>query len=199
MIFIAYFLKGGFMMWPLLAVSIIAMTIFVERLMYYKKASGSPQFVDSFLLKLNNNHVAEAVALAENSKGDAAYLITLCKNKKAQELATFIEMQANILIANYRNRLNYLSMTVTLAPLMGLLGTIFGMINAFNVFNLKAGEPMAITGGIGEALIATATGLLVAIISLIFHSYLANQLEKLITILEKVSYAFVDFKSRSEI
>ena len=84
-----------------------------------------------------------------------------------------------------RARLNYLSMFVTLSPLLGLLGTIFGMIDAFNIFNLQAGQPMAITGGIGEALIATATGLCVAIFALIVHTYFAQKLDEILTELEK--------------
>ena len=84
-----------------------------------------------------------------------------------------------------RARLNYLSTIVTLAPLLGLLGTISGMIQSFSVFNLQAGQPMAITGGIGEALIATATGLLVAIFALIVHTYFAQRMDTMLTLLEK--------------
>ena len=74
-----------------------------------------------------------------------------------------------------RARLNYLSMIVTLAPLLGLLGTISGMIDSFNIFSLQAGQPLAITGGIGEALIATATGLCVSIFALLVHTYFAQK------------------------
>ena len=84
-----------------------------------------------------------------------------------------------------RARLNYLSMIVTLAPLLGLLGTISGMIQSFSVFNLQAGQPMAITGGIGEALVATATGLLVAILALVVHTYFAQRMDTMLTLLEK--------------
>ena len=81
--------------------------------------------------------------------------------------------------------LNYLSTIVTLAPLLGLLGTISGMIQSFSVFNLQAGQPMAITGGIGEALVATATGLLVAILALVVHTYFAQRMDTMLTLLEK--------------
>ena len=72
-----------------------------------------------------------------------------------------------------------------MAPLMGLLGTISGMIESFSIFNLQAGQPMAITGGIGEALIATATGLLVAIFSLVVHTYFGQRMDVMLTLLEK--------------
>ena len=63
-------------------------------------------------------------------------------------------------------------MIVTVSPLLGLLGTIIGMINSFKVFDLRAGQPFAITAGIGEALIATAFGLIVAIIALALYGFL---------------------------
>ena len=65
-----------------------------------------------------------------------------------------------------------------MAPLLGLLGTIIGMISAFSVFNLEEGET-AITGGVGEALIATATGLCVAIVSLAIHAYFVQRMMNL--------------------
>ena len=86
-----------------------------------------------------------------------------------------------------RRRLNYLSMIVTMAPLLGLLGTISGMIQSFSIFSIRAGEPLAITGGIGEALIATATGLCVAIFALIVHTYFAQRLDEMLNVLDKTS------------
>ena len=88
---------------------------------------------------------------------------------------------------NLRARLNYLSMVVTLAPLLGLLGTISGMIESFNIFSVQAGQPLAITGGIGEALIATATGLCVAIFALIVHTYFAQKLDEMLAKLDKTT------------
>jgi len=70
--------------------------------------------------------------------------------------------------------------------LLGLLGTVIGMINSFSVFNVKNGQPMAITGGIGEALVATATGLMVAIMALIVHTYFTHRLDQLVTDMEQV-------------
>ena len=74
-------------------------------------------------------------------------------------------MQSGIFISRLRSHLYYLSVIVTLAPLLGLLGTISGMIRSFSIFNVQSGQAIAITGGIGEALIATAFGLCVAILA----------------------------------
>ena len=75
-----------------------------------------------------------------------------------------MEVQSGIALAKLRKRLYYLSVIVTMAPLLGLLGTISGMITSFSVFNLESGQPTAITGGVGEALIATAVVLFVFIL-----------------------------------
>ena len=107
-----------------------------------------------------------------------------------------MESQAGIFMANLRNKLDYLSIIVTMAPLLGLLGTIVGMIGAFSIFNLQAGAPMAITGGIGEALIATATGLCVAIISLCAHSYYAHRMDNMITNMEQCFSALLEAETR---
>lgn len=93
-------------------------------------------------------------------------------------------MQSGIFIARLRSRLYYLSVIVTLAPLLGLLGTISGMIRAFSIFNVQSGQAIAITGGIGEALIATAFGLCVAVLALIIHSYFTQRLDRIITDME---------------
>ena len=88
-----------------------------------------------------------------------------------------------------RRYLEYLSVIVTMAPLLGLLGTISGMIESFSIFSVRAGEPLAITGGIGEALIATATGLCVAIFSLIVHTYFVQKLDEMLAMLDKAAAA----------
>ena len=96
-----------------------------------------------------------------------------------------MEVQSGIALAKLRKRLYYLSVIVTMAPLLGLLGTISGMITSLSVFNLESGQPTAITGGVGEALIATAMGLCVAIISLTVHAYFSQRIENIVTDMEQ--------------
>ncbi len=99
-------------------------------------------------------------------------------------------------MATLRDKLDYLGIIVTMSPLLGLLGTIVGMIGAFSIFNVEAGAPMAITGGIGEALIATATGLCVAIFSLCAHSYFAHRMDNMITDMEQCFSALLEAETR---
>ena len=104
---------------------------------------------------------------------------------EGKDLRLALDTAYSTAAAELRAHLNYLSMIVTLSPLLGLLGTIAGMISSFQIFNLQAGRPMAITGGIGEALIATAAGLCVAIFALIVHTVFAQKMDDILTAIEK--------------
>nr|WP_021170394.1 MotA/TolQ/ExbB proton channel family protein [Sporomusa ovata]EQB25831.1 MotA/TolQ/ExbB proton channel [Sporomusa ovata DSM 2662] len=100
--------------------------------------------------------------------------------------------------AKLREKLGYLDTIVTLSPLLGLLGTVVGMISSFSIMNVKTGQPQAITGGVGEALVATATGLCVAVAALIVHTYYSHWLDSIITGMEECSTVLAEAKRRSD-
>lgn len=189
-----YFHKGGLVMWPLLACSITVLTIAVERFIYYRAVDSGSDFAASYCATVRGKGLREATELAQKSAGSCAQLVAAAgamAGTKAQKEA-YLESQAGIFMATLRNKLDYLSIIVTMSPLLGLLGTIVGMIGAFSIFNLQEGAPIAITGGIGEALIATATGLCVAILALCAHSYFAHRLDNMITDLEQCFSALLE-------
>ena len=111
--------------------------------------------------------------------------LSYCPLAGSGSMSSFMEVQSGIALSKLKQRLYYLNVIVTMAPLLGLLGTISGMISAFSVFNLESGQATAITGGVGEALIATAFGLCVAIISLAIHAYFTQRLDNIITDMEQ--------------
>ena len=151
---VEYFHKGGLVMYILLICSIFIITIGVERLLYFMKADSGRAFAQNFYKLMINNKIEEARNLAQNSKGDLAFLVDFAFNKmqnKNINLMMLLEVQSGISISKFRERLYYLNVIVTMAPLLGLLGTIIGMISAFSVFNLEEGQAIAITGGVGEA------------------------------------------------
>ncbi len=197
---ITYFEKGGLVMWPLLVCSLFVIYIAIDRFIYYKSVESKSLFVKHYCDLLAVGDIDKATALAVKDNGlYANILVKAAPLDTVEKMNSFIEMKAGIIMANLRNKLNYLNVIVTLSPLLGLLGTIVGMITTFSVFNLKAGEPMAITGGIGEALIATASGLCVAILALIVHSYYAHRLDNIITDMEQCFSALTDAKIRGGI
>ena len=175
----------------LLMVSIFTVAIAIERLMYLNKADSGREFAKRFSLLIQESP-QEAVSLAASSRGLLSELITKISKYQSEKinLEIFVEVQAGVLIAKLRKNLYYLSVVVTAAPLLGLLGTIGGMITSFNLLDIKEGQTFNITGGIAEALVATAIGLVVALVALFFHSYFSQKIDTIITELEEcLTYA----------
>jgi motA/tolQ/exbB proton channel len=182
------FEKGGPMMYLLLLCSLTVAAIAIDRFMLYRRASQGARALEAEVSKsLRGRKVNELAPAAEGQDNMVAYLVRTALDARAagEDVPMALDAAYGEAAMLLRARLNYLSMIVTMAPLMGLLGTISGMIESFSIFNLQAGQPMAITGGIGEALIATATGLLVAIFSLVVHTYFAQRMDVMLTLLEK--------------
>ena len=185
---IMYFQKGGFVMYILLVCSIFVVQIAVERWMYFSSADAGRTFAESFAILAGAGRWGDAIATAKSSRGELPRLITAAAERIRMgddRISTFLEVQSGIVLARFRRRLYYLSVIVTAAPLLGLLGTISGMISAFSVFNVESGHATAITGGVGEALIATAFGLCVAIVALLVHSYFTQRMDSIITDMEQ--------------
>mgnify|MGYP001677833837 CR=1 FL=1 len=174
-------------MYFLTIASIFVVFIGIERAFYFSRADAGRAFAHAFMLDIANARYAEALALARDRRGAIADILfsAITQNSgRADQMSSYMEIQSGIALSKLRSRMYYLSVIVTMAPLLGLLGTISGMISTFSVFNLEAGEPSAITGGVGEALIATAMGLCVAIIALSVHAYFSQRIENIVTDME---------------
>ena len=184
------FTKGGTVMYLLVLCSVAVVAIGIERLTFYHYAGNNGQaFLENLSDKLRSQNLNQVADFCHGEKsliGAVAFSGVLAATRN-ENVEVALDMAYSEAAMKLRARLNYLSMIVTLSPLLGLLGTISGMIEAFNIFNLQAGQPLAITGGIGEALIATATGLCVAILALIVHTYLAQRLDEMLAKLEKAA------------
>ena len=182
-----FFRQGGLVMYFLLAASIFVVFIGIERAFYFARADAGRAFAREFMLNISNERFKEAVELTNTQRGSIADILfgAVTKNSKnSRKMSSYMEIQSGIALSKLRSRMYYLSVIVTMAPLLGLLGTISGMISTFSVFNIEAGEPSAITGGVGEALIATAMGLCVAIIALAVHAYFSQRIENIVTDME---------------
>ncbi|MBR4642917.1 MAG: MotA/TolQ/ExbB proton channel family protein [Selenomonadaceae bacterium] len=175
-------------MYLLLISSVAVAAIGIERFRFYSYAAhNSENFLSELKDRFKSQQAGELLGFC-NRENSCVGLVAAA-GIKAAVAEENIELALNIAYdeeaMKLRARLNYLSMIVTLAPLLGLLGTISGMIESFNIFSIQAGQPLAITGGIGEALIATATGLCVSIFALIVHTYFAQRLDEKLTTLDK--------------
>ncbi len=191
---IALFNKGGLVMYPILLASIISVAIGIERFLYYQRAYTDMGVLEENLpLPLQRHDSQKIIEVCEEAKGVAAKVVKQAVLAKTAQMkaADVVEGIAVREAASLRQYLNYLEVTVTLSPLLGLLGTVVGMIDSFSVLSVSEGQPFAITGGVGEALVATASGLLVAILALIIHTYLAHRVDKLVSNIEYAASIYV--------
>lgn len=188
---LAVFQKGGLVMYVLLVCSLFVVYIAAERAMFYRRMDAGAAFAAKFYTYMKVKQYDAAEEFAAHQAGGLPLILTdVLQGRCGAKAEAYMEVQSGILIAKLRNRLYYLSVIVTMAPLLGLLGTISGMITSFSVFNVQSGQAVAITGGVGEALIATAFGLCVAILSLVVHAYFTQRLDRMITDMELCFSAF---------
>jgi biopolymer transport protein ExbB len=177
----ALFLKGGPIMWPLLVCSLVALTVALERCFFVisEKTRRSATVVDAMLDAVEQNQPDKALELGKSSQDFVAR--TLCSalaHRREKSISSALLRAAERELARYDRGLSTLDTIITLAPLLGLLGTVTGMMGSFNMIGgSELGAPTAITGGIAEALIATAFGLGIAITALIPFNYLNARLE----------------------
>jgi biopolymer transport protein ExbB len=184
---LAIVIQGGLVMIPLLASSVIALTVIVERLFFWHRLRAR-KGVPSVLTLVAEGDLPQAMQIASTSRHPVARVLGAGIAAKHLAPGTAMQAAAQAEISQARRYLPILDTVITLAPLLGLLGTITGMISAFGIVSEAGlGQPHAITGGIAEALIATATGLLIAIMALIPYNYLRSKVEWLTDTLEEQS------------
>ena len=178
------FLAGGFVMYPLVMFLIVTLMIGIERFLLYRRFHKDMRQFTAVL----DNHLGWIMlptVLERDTKELGILFARALRNAKNYNgLENRLQDLVGYTDERLKRGLGWLSMIVTMAPLLGLLGTVLGMIRAFAVVGGDIGAPTIITGGVSEALVATATGLTVAIIALGFHSYCAAKVNDFIVALE---------------
>lgn len=175
------FVKGGPAMWPLLAVSIAAMTVAIERALFVlrQKKRSQPDLVRTILRRVEAGKVDEAIYLGRHAHDPVARILVHGLLHREKALSGALLHSAAKELKPYQRGLTALDTAVTLSPLLGLFGTVTGMIRAFGLLGgAELDAPAAITGGIAEALIATAFGLMIAILALVPLNFLNSYYER---------------------
>jgi biopolymer transport protein ExbB len=189
---VSVIIKGGLTMVPLLLCSIISLAVTIERVLYWRRIS-SKQPVEQMLSSIEQGKLSEALSRGTQSPLPAARVLAAGLAHRNPSYSKAMEVAAQAELPVLKRRLVILDTIITLAPLLGLLGTITGMISSFGIMSdAGLGQPHAVTGGVAEALIATATGLLIAILTLIPYNYFSSRAEKE---MENIEY----FASRLEL
>lgn len=192
-----YFHQGGAMMWPIAFCSVIALAIFLDRIWTYHsvRRSTAPLFREvERLLGAGKLDQARQLCQQQQSPMGRILLVPL-KNPGAgrPHLKTLVEEVGNRETAALERYLGLLGTIATISPLLGLLGTVLGMIRAFTVIAREGvGTPATLGGGISEALLTTAAGLCVAVPTLLLHKYLTSRVERSILEMEEYSMQIVD-------
>jgi biopolymer transport protein ExbB len=191
------FLKGGVLMYPIFICSVLALAIFCERFFAYARLARTfKPLVREVESLVSNQRVDEALAVCERADSPLAriYATALRASGKSREhLKVLVEEIGTREAAPLERYLCLMATIATIAPLLGLLGTVLGMIKAFNVIAIAGvGTPATLGGGISEALITTATGLAVAIPTILLHRYLTSRADNLALEMEEQSLHLVN-------
>ena len=179
-----FFLKGGPVMWPILISAIVAVAVVGERAFWWWREGRrrDPRKLEQLLAALENSDVAAAKTISEGSEDPVIRMIHHGLSHVGHAHASLLgalQLAAGIELKRAGRFLTVMDTLVTLAPLLGLLGTVTGLMRAF--LNIGSAElsVVGVTGGIGEALIATACGLAIAIFSLIPFNYFSAKVAQL--------------------
>jgi biopolymer transport protein ExbB len=187
-----YFVKGGFLMWPLLGFSIFSVAIIIERLLFFHRvARVDTQFVEKVRLLVRDNNTAGALRLCEKYRSPVTAILKkgIIEYRDGNEIMQKAMEQAGIYeIPKLEKYLPILAAIASIATLVGFTGTVLGMIRAFNSIAASGvSSPTVVAKGISEALITTATGLLIAAPTLLFYYYFSHRADRIMTQIEQVT------------
>ncbi|MEN9634290.1 MAG: hypothetical protein RL077_2694 [Verrucomicrobiota bacterium] len=196
------FIKGKEIMWPILLTSFVAITVVIERILFIirESASRQPEVVSKMLEAVERRDVQGALAVGAKSGDFIAKILVYSLSNREYSLSNAFVRASGQELARFQQGLATLDTCITLSPLLGLLGTVTGMMRTFGALGggdvgAAAGE---ITGGVAEALIATACGLAVAILGLLPFNYLNARSDQAKQEVSDVSHALEILLKKAE-
>ncbi|MBE9536050.1 MAG: MotA/TolQ/ExbB proton channel family protein [Proteobacteria bacterium] len=198
-----YLSKGGIVMIPIISCSLFALAIFIERLWSMKKENVLPADLFATVERLlKENKVGEALYMCgRNDSCLSRIILTALKShgRRTSDIKEAIEEAGRREVTLLDKHTGILGTIANISPLLGLLGTVSGMIKAFNVIAAGGvGDPAVLAGGISEALITTASGLTVAIPTFVAYKFLTSRADQLVIDMEEYSLNLVDLLKTEE-
>jgi biopolymer transport protein ExbB len=190
--------KGGWIVILIYILSIVALYIFIERLLVLRKLRIN---TNTFVLQIRNlllrNQLEEAILLCKKTAGPIAKMTRAGIENAARprmEIKDAIESAGRTEIFVLEKNLGTLSTVASVAPMLGFLGTVTGMIRAFMDIQSRGGnvDASVLAGGIWEALVTTAVGLAVGILSIMFYNHIQGKVEKIVSEMQNVSTELLD-------
>lgn len=199
-----FIIKGGPVMIPLLFCSIVAVAVGLERLWYFTKTkSDSSDLMEEVRASLEDGRPLEAIHFLKKQNGPVASVLAAGLAFSDRETGEIREKLAQVgqeEVAKLERRLPVLDTVVTISPLLGILGTVTGIIQSFQVMSALEGatSPQALSSGIAEALITTATGLIIAIPALALHNWLSSIVDRRVLEMNHCSEELIDLLAHEE-
>lgn len=199
--------KGGVIMYLILLCSIVALAIFIERLwqLHYARINTA-KFMTEISATLRNNKIKEAIDICSRTGGPVANILKagiLKHDRPKAEIKEAIEDAGIHEVPKLEKNIGALATIAHIAPLLGLLGTVLGMVRAFQIIEQKAAaaysvNPGDLAGGIWEALITTVAGLSVAIPAFVAYNFLVSRVETIILDTERSSTDLLNILSQRQ-
>lgn len=189
--------SGGVVMIPLAACSVLALAVIIDRLWSLRRSAVlSPEIVEQVHHWIEQGVLQEAVALCRRVDSPMSSIMMAglsAAGDGANGTRTAVEDAGRQQSSLLERNMTWLGICATITPLIGLLGTVTGMIDVFHVLALKGpGDPYALASGISEALVTTAAGLIVAIPALLFYHYFAGRIDMLVSEMERGALQLVN-------
>jgi biopolymer transport protein ExbB len=183
-----FFYRGGPVMYPLLFCSLLSLTIIIERFIFWmrEERNRDRKVLTRFMELMETNDLTGAKEITKDTRDFVIRVLVCGIVHREFSLRDALQMSADEEIGRMRKYLPILDTMITLAPLLGILGTVIGIIRSFNMLGAIGVEnPGMITAGIGQALITTAFGLIIAIFALIPFNYFQSRVDTAVSEMEK--------------
>lgn len=196
------FLKGGPVMWPILLCSIFALAIILEKLWYLHKVQiDTRDFLNKIYDKMKRHQIKEALSVCDEKKSPVSGMLKaaiLKYDRSREQIKEAIEDASLYEVPHLEKNLTMLATIAHVSPLLGLLGTVTGMVRCFHIIQMKATSlnpvsPGDLAGGIWEALLTTVFGLVVAIPTFVVYNYLVSRVNNFILEMERTSTELLNF------
>jgi len=196
--------RGGPVMYPIILCSVVALAIVIERVYYiYKAKIDTKDFMSNIEITIKRNRIAEAIKICDKTPGPIAHIVkagVLKHDRSRQEIREAIEDTGHQEVPRLEKHLSLLATIAHISPLLGLLGTVTGMVRAFQIIQEKSVSfnpvsPGDLAGGIWEALLTTVAGLIVAITTVVVYNYLVNRVEEFVLEMERSATELIDILS----
>lgn len=196
------FHAGKEIMWPILLLSFILITVVIERLLFVLRENSNrePEVVEKMLEAVERRDIDGALAIGRKSKDFIAKILVYSLTNKEYSMSNAFVRASSQELSRFTQGMATLDTCITAAPLLGLLGTVTGMMRTFGALGGGdvTGAASTITGGVAEALIATACGLLIAIVGLLPYNYLNARAEQAKQEVADASHALEILVKKSE-